>query len=97
MISETWKGIRSLVNIKPTRTSNIKIFDKDKNLLSDPLNIANIFNDHFSTVGSKIERKIPFQPGNVNDYLNKKDKNGKLFINSTKKSPQDLMAYQFFF
>ena len=40
--------------------------------------IANIFNDHFSTVGSKIEQKIPFNPGNLQDYFNKKDKNGKL-------------------
>ena len=84
--SETWKGIRSLVNIKSTKLSNIKILDKNKNLISDPLKLANIFNDHFSTVGSKIEQKIPFQAGNFKDYLNKKDKNGKLFINSTNSS-----------
>ena len=39
-------------------------------------------NNHFSTIGSKIEQKIPFTPGNFKDYFNKKDSNGKLIINS---------------
>ena len=51
-------------------------------MLSDSKKIANLFNDHFSTVCSKTEQKIPFNPGNFKDYFNKKDKNGKLFINS---------------
>ena len=48
--SDIWKGIRSLVNIKPAKTSNIKLMDENKNLISDPQKIANIFNDHFSTI-----------------------------------------------
>ena len=59
--SETWKGIRALVNIKSTKFSNIKLLDKNKNLISDSKKIANIFNNHFSTIGSKIEQGIPFQ------------------------------------
>ena len=39
-------------------------------------------NNHFSTIGSKIEQNIPFTPGNFKDYFNKKDSNGKLIINS---------------
>ena len=42
---------------------------------------ANTFNDHFSTIGSKIERKIPWAPGNFSDYFYKKDKHGKHYIN----------------
>ena len=74
---------RALVNIKLTKFSNIKLLDKNKNLISNSNKIANIFNNHFSTIGSKIEQGIPFHPGNFKDYLNKKDKNGKLFVNST--------------
>ena len=79
--SEIWKGIRSLINIKSSKTSNIKLMDANKNLISDPKKVSNIFNDHFSSIGSKIEQKIPFQPGNYNDYLNKKDNSNKLIIN----------------
>ena len=41
----------------------------------------NVFNDHFSTIGTKVQQKIRFEPGNFKDYLNKRDKNGKLYIN----------------
>ena len=61
--SDIWKGIRSLVNTKAPKSSNIKLMDDHNNLISDPKKIANIFNDHFSTVGSKVDRKIPCVPG----------------------------------
>ena len=80
--SDIWKGIRSIVNIKPTKTPSIKLMDEYKNLISDPLKISNIFNDHFSTVGEKVQQKIPVDStGNFKDYLNKRDNNGRLFIN----------------
>ena len=79
--SEIWKGIRSLVNINSTTSFNIKLLDENK-LIINPKKISNIFNDHFSTLGSKIEQKIPFELGNYKNYFNKKDKNGNLFINS---------------
>ena len=79
--SDIWKGIRSLVNIKPTKASSIKLLDENKNLISDPRKIVNIFNDHFSTIGTKVQQKIPVEPGNFKDYLNKRDINGNLYIN----------------
>ena len=79
--SDIWKGIRSLVNIKPTKASSIKLLDENKNLISDPRKIVNVFNDHFSTIGTKVQQKIPVEHGNFEDYLNRRDKNGKLYIN----------------
>ena len=79
--SEIWKGIRLLVNTKAPKSSNIKLMDEHSNLISDPQKIANIFNDHFSTVGSKVDSKIPRVPGSYRSYLNKKDKNNKPFLN----------------
>ena len=56
--------------------------DENKNLISDPQNIANIFNDHFSTVGEKVQQKIPIdKTGNFKDYFSKRDQNGNLYIN----------------
>lgn len=43
--------------------------------------IADIFNDRFSTPGDKVQQKIPMQDGDYNFYLDKRDKNGKRFIN----------------
>ena len=76
-----WKGINSLVNIKSSKTSTIKLLDENNNLVSDPRKISHKFNHHFSTIGPDIERKIPTVPGSFKDYFNKKDVNGKLLIN----------------
>ena len=60
---------------------NIKTSDKIKRI-NDPKKIVNIFNDHFSTIGEKVQQKIPtVNSGSYRDYLNKRDQNGKLYIN----------------
>ena len=79
--SKIWKEIRSLVNIKSTKSSSIKILDENSNILSDSKKIATIFNDYYSTIGDKVQQKIPTQEGDFNFYLDKRDKNGKRFIN----------------
>ena len=84
--SEIWKGINSLVNIKSSKTSIIKLLDENNNLVSDPRKISHKFNHHFSTIGPDIERKIPTVPGSFKDYFNKKDVNGKLLINPSNSS-----------
>ena len=81
-LSEIWKGIRTLVNVKSSQSSSIKLLDRNNNLIADPKKICNTLNNNFSTIGSKIEPKIPFTPGNFKDYFNKKDGNGNLIINS---------------
>ena len=79
--SEIWKGINSLVNIKSSKTSNIKLIDDNNNLVSDPGEISHKFNHYISTIGPDIERKIPTAPGSFNDYFNKKGHKWKLLIN----------------
>ena len=69
------------MNIKSKKASNIKLLDNNNNLINDPRKIGNIFNNHFSTIGSKIEQKIPWTPGNYNDYFLKKDVDDKACIN----------------
>ena len=78
---DIWKGIRSLVNIKAPKTSSIKLMDEDGNLISDPTKIANIFNDHYSTIGEKVQQKIPNQTGDYRSYLRKLGHDGKPCIN----------------
>ena len=79
--SEIWKGIRSLVNMKASKSSSIKLLNENDNLVSDPKIISNVFNHYFSTIGPEINRKIPTAPGSFKNYFNRKDENGKLLIN----------------
>ena len=55
--------------------------DENGNLISDATKIANIFNDHYSTIGTKVQQKIPTQPGNFKPYFRKKRSDGRFFIN----------------
>ena len=86
--ADVWKNIRALVNIKPSKSTNIKLMDDDNNLISDPNTIGNIFNDHFSTLGTNVQAKIPQAQGSYRNYLTKRGKNangeqnkGALLIN----------------
>ena len=78
--SNMWKCIRSLVNLKPGKKSDIKLMDDNQNIISDSKTIAKIFNDHFSALGAKVQQNIPVVDGNYNSYLYKKI-NGKQVIN----------------
>ena len=79
--SEIWKGIRSLVNIKASKVSSVKLLNESHNIISDSREISTIFNNYFSTIGPSIESKIPSVPGSFRDYFEKKDETGKQFIN----------------
>ena len=79
--SNVWKGIRSLINMKSSKSTYYKLMDENESIITNPGKIASIFNDHFSTVGRKVDQKIPIATGSYKDYFSKKDKDGKLFIN----------------
>ena len=79
-ISTVWKSIRSLVNMKPGKSSSIKLMDNNS-IISDPKIIGNIFNDHFSTLGAKVQQKIPSVEGDFRNYFKKRDRNQKDIIN----------------
>ena len=49
-------------------------------MLSDPNVLSNIFNEYFSTLGSKVQEKIPPVKGSFEAYLKKKS-DDKLIIN----------------
>ena len=80
-ISTVWKSIRYLVNMKPGKNSSIKLLDESNNIISDPKIIGNIFNDHFSTLGAKVQQKIPHQGGDFREYMKRKGHDNKTMIN----------------
>ena len=67
--SKVWKEIRSLVNLKPGKTSSIKILDENDKVTSDSQKISNIFNEHYATLGAKVQQKIPTLEGDYKFYL----------------------------
>ena len=55
--------------------------DENNIIISDSNIIANIFNDHLSALGAKVQQKIPLEQGHFCYYLKKRGKNNKAVIN----------------
>ena len=79
--SEIWKGIKRLVNISIPKSTVFKLVDGEGNLISEMRKICNIFNNHFSTIGSKVGSKIPPGHGSYQDFLNIYDSNNDFLLN----------------
>ena len=67
---QVWKNIKSLINFKSkAKYNNINFLHIDKGkVTSDPLEICNHFNKHFTTIAGKIDKKIVTRQ-NFNYYL----------------------------
>ena len=57
-VKNTWKGIKEIINIKPS--TNIKSFSLKVNekVISDHSTVANLFNNYFSTIQDKLLKEI---------------------------------------
>lgn len=72
---KTWDGIRSIVCTKPFRCptpSSIRIGDT---LITDPLDIANNFNNFFTSIADSIRDSIPPTSKRYSNYLKNSNRN----------------------
>ena len=65
-----WKGIKSLVNITTSSKKDININNQGRKI-TDPLQIAEQFSNHYVNVGLNIDKNIPFLCKNFHDFLRK--------------------------
>ena len=54
---KVWKTIKSLINFKPNKVSNLINLHINGKISSNPLEVANHFNKYFTTIASKIDKK----------------------------------------
>ena len=70
-MKNTWNGINRLINDKKNRKqviSSLKCLD-DNTLTNDPLEISNIFNNYFSSVGKNLASRVPRLSRYFTEYL----------------------------
>ena len=65
----TWKGIKSIISLKNSASSSPNLLNFNNELTSDPLKIANVFNNHLSSIGEKTQTEIRFSYKYYTDYL----------------------------
>ena len=57
-IKNTWKGIKSVLNIKNISAEFPKTLTADGTAISDPMEISNIFNNYFPSIASKTKLNV---------------------------------------
>ena len=76
------KGIKSLITTKNITSSILKTLSHDKNIITNPHDIANIVNNYFTSVVETARQNIKFSCKHFSDYLNifQNKKNFKKYI-----------------
>ena len=68
-LRETWKGIKSLINIHNKKTSLPTCISHGNTLITDPSEISNSFNDFFTSIAGNIQSSIHSSHTNYTKYL----------------------------
>ena len=81
-IRETWQGIKSIVNVNSKKKSNPTSLMLNNKLLTDQTLVSDTFNEYFSSIASKLQKKI-HQPNKAfSDFLDERNPN-TFFIKPT--------------
>ena len=81
-IRQTWKGIKSIINIRNVSKSSVPSLKIDKEISSDPTLMANCFNNYFSNIGSDLQDQIHYYGNDFSKYLQHPNDHN-FFINPT--------------
>lgn len=64
-----WKGVKQIVHFKPpTSAKHIELRVNDRKLAS-PVEVANVFNTYFSSIGNDLTKSIPIVEKTPREYL----------------------------
>ena len=87
---KVWKTIKSLINFKPNKVSNLINLNINGKISSNPLEVANHFNKYFTTIASKIDKKIVKSNKKFTDFLiNPNEKTFSLYLTT----PEEVQDY----
>ena len=68
-IKNTWKGLKSILNIKNISAEIPKTLTVDGTTIFNPMEISNIFNNYFSSIATKTKLNISFLHKHFSDFL----------------------------
>ena len=69
-MKKLWKGIKDIISLKPGKGDTFShLINEEGTKVTDPVTIANDFNEYFTTVAGEITKKIPKIPKSPLAYL----------------------------
>ena len=80
MEQHTWKGIKSILSIKPNPLDIPKILNVNDSTITNPVEIANVFNNYFSSIASQTKVNIKYSHKHFSDCLKKRAQNSFFFF-----------------
>ena len=84
-IKNTWKGLKSILNIKNISAKIPKTLNVDGTTISNPMEISDIFNNYFSSIATKRKLNISFSHKHFSDFP-KNRSNISFFVSPTDKT-----------
>ena len=84
-IKNTWKGLKSILNIKNISAKIPKTLNVDGTTISNPMEISDIFNNYFSSIATKTKLNISFSHKHFSDFP-KNRSNISFFVSPTDKT-----------
>ena len=83
-IINTWKGIKSILNINNTQSNIPKILVSNNTTSAEPIEIANIFNNFFTSIAAKTKESIKYSHKHFSNFL-KNRSDDSFFLSPTDK------------
>ena len=68
-IKNTWKEIKSLISLKNISTSVPRTLNHNNKTVTNPFEIANIFNNHFASVAQKTRANVNYSHKYFSEYM----------------------------
>ena len=69
-IKNTWKGIKSLITLKSVASNVPTVLSLDNgDTITNPYDIANTFNNYFSSIAETTKKNIKYSHKHFSDYL----------------------------
>ena len=89
-MKNTWNGINSLINNNRKKSKVVSSLKRlnDNSTTKDPLEISNIFNRYFTSVGHNLATQVPNSSHRFNEFLSPNNNFGSFFFDPV--SPDDI-------
>ena len=78
-IKNTWKGTKSILTIKPNLSDIPKILNTNDSTITNPIEIANVFNNYLSCIASQTKVNIKHSHKYFSDFLKNRAQNSFFF------------------
>ena len=87
-----WQGIHEIISSRKNKNGgNVSAIISDDNTITDPVEIAQNFNNFFTSIGTNLQKKIPPTKKNFTDYLKKPNSENFTIAPTTSDEISDLI------